>query len=223
MKLLAIETSLDACSAALDLDGEVLERHEIAPRRHVERLLPMIRALLDEAHLALTDLDGIAFGAGPGSFTGVRIAVSAAQGLGLGAGLGLVGVSSLAALGAEALAGGAERVFVVQDARMGEFYVAALARDERGGHKTLLEDSLLPPEAIRLDDAGNWSLAGAGAGRLRRHAGVLPSPMADTGLRFPRAAFVASLARPCFSAGRAVTPESAQAAYLRQEVARPPS
>lgn len=123
MKLLALETSGIFCSVALFCDGELLELHEQAPRRHGERLLPMMEQLLARADLRLKQLDAIAFGRGPGSFTGVRIAAAVAQGLAFGAGVPVVGISTLAAL---AHAGwrrhGRTPVLAAIDARIGELY-----------------------------------------------------------------------------------------------------
>lgn len=138
MRLLAIDTASAQCSAALDLDGEILLRAVATPRDHAQLLLPMIESLLAEAGLGFAALDGIAFGRGPGSFTGLRVAASVAQGLALGAGLPVVPVSdlrALALLGAEeagargALPAGPFHVAACLDARMGEVYAAAFAFD----------------------------------------------------------------------------------------------
>ena len=215
MKILALETSADACSAALRVDGEVTGLYEEAPRRHVELILPMVRELLAGAALDMQSLDGIAFGAGPGSFTGVRIAVSAAQGFALGAALPLVPVSSLAALAARALAEDAPRVYVAQDARMGEVYAGAYEACE-DGVRALVADTLAAPEQVRTE--GEWWLAGGGWARYPDMAGV---GAVDSGLRFPRAHEVAALAAPRFAAGDTVAPRDAEPAYLRRTVARP--
>lgn len=215
MKILALETSADACSAALWVDDEVTGGYEEQPRRHVELILPMVRALLAEADLRMQELDGIAFGAGPGSFTGVRIAVSAAQGFGLAAGLPLVPVSSLAALAARALDGRARRVYVTQDARMGEVYAGAYEAGAEG-LRTLAADRLTAPGGVQPAE-GEWWLAGGGWDRYPQMA---PAGAVDTGLRFPRAHEVAALAAPRFAAGDTVTPRDAQPAYLRRTVAQ---
>ena len=133
MKLLAIDTSEDACSAALCVGDEILERFEIAPRRHTELILPMMDGLLAEAGLSLRGLDALAFARGPGSFTGIRIATSIVQGAALGAGLAVVPVSSLQALaqGARRLHG-AGQVLSALDARMREVYWGAYRADDAG-------------------------------------------------------------------------------------------
>lgn len=215
MRILALETSADACSAALWVDDEVTGGYEEQPRRHVELILPMVRALLAEADLRMEELDGIAFGAGPGSFTGVRIAVSAAQGFGLAAGLPLVPVSSLAALASRALAGGARRVYVTQDARMGEVYAGAYEAGAEG-LRTLAADRLTAPDGVQPAE-GDWSLAGGGWDRYPQMA---PAAGVDTGLRFPRAHEVATLAVPRFAAGDTLAPRDAEPVYLRRTVAR---
>ena len=220
MRILAIETSGDACSAALWLDGEMLARYEEQPRRHVELVLPMVSGLLAEANLRLDALDGIAFGAGPGSFTGVRIAVSAAQGLGLGAGLSLVGVSSLAALALAAIDGGAARVLVARDARMGEVYAGAYEPAD-AGVRSVMHDTLLAPEALRPE--GEWWIAGDAWSRYPQLTETMAGPPTDTRLLHPRAEAVARLAAPRFAAGDTVPPRDARPAYLRREVVRPAS
>ncbi len=214
VKILALETSADACSAALWVDGDVAGRYEEQPRRHVELILPMVASLLAEADLPMEALDGIAFGAGPGSFTGVRIAVSAAQGFGLGAGVPLVAVSSLAALAARALAGQARRVYVTQDARMGEVYAGAYKAGGEG-LRTLLADRLTAPAGVQ-PAGGDWWLAGAGWGRYPE---MVPAGGVDTGLRFPRAHEVAVLAAPRLAAGETLAPRDAAPVYLRRTVA----
>ncbi len=216
MKILALETSADACSAALWVDGEVAGRYEEEPRRHVELILPMVRGLLGEAGLRMQALDGIAFGAGPGSFTGVRIAVSAAQGFGLAAGLPLVPVSSLAALASRALAGDVRRVYVAQDARMGEVYAGAYEAAGAEGLRALVADRLAAPGDLE-PAGGDWWLAGGG---WDRYPEMAPADGADTGLRFPRAHEVAVLAAPRFAAGETLAPRDAEPVYLRRTVAR---
>nr|VFJ43935.1 MAG: tRNA threonylcarbamoyl adenosine modification protein YeaZ [Candidatus Kentron sp. FM] len=149
MKILAIDTATDACSVALHLDGDYREIHELAPRRHAEILLPRIRTLLSEAALSLRDLDALAFGRGPGAFTGVRIATGVIQGLAFGADLPVVPISSL-----HALAQGAWRergegnVLAAFDARMGEVYWGAYrldaAGDNEGGTLPCLPCAALP-------------------------------------------------------------------------------
>lgn len=215
MKILALETSADACSAALWVDGEVTGRYEEAPRRHVELILPMVQELLAGAGVAMPTLDAIAFGAGPGSFTGVRIAVSAAQGFGLAVGVPLVPVSSLAALAARALEDEAARVYVTQDARMGEVYAGAYAREGDGGLRVLTADALVAPQRVRPE--GRWWLAGGG---WARYPEMAPSDGVDTGLRFPRAHEVAVLAVPRVVAGETLAPRDAEPVYLRRTVAR---
>src|SRR5574337_329913 len=108
--ILTIESATEACSAALSVDGRIMERSEIAPRRHAELILPMIESLLAEAGLARTQLDGIAVGCGPGAFTGVRLAIAVAQGLALALDIPIVPVSSLAALAQDAPDAGAARM-----------------------------------------------------------------------------------------------------------------
>src|SRR6201995_911287 len=117
--LIAIETSTEKCSAALLHGGALIERSELAPRRHAELILPMIESLLNEAGVSRRQLDAIAVGRGPGAFTGVRLAISVAQGLALGLDLPVLPVSSLAALAQDVPPGDAS-ILATIDARMGE-------------------------------------------------------------------------------------------------------
>ncbi|MGL5610034.1 MAG: tRNA (adenosine(37)-N6)-threonylcarbamoyltransferase complex dimerization subunit type 1 TsaB, partial [Aeromonas veronii] len=123
LKILAVDTATEACSAALLVGDKLFSRWEEAPRDHTRKILPMVQAVLEDAGISLSDLDAIAFGRGPGSFTGVRIGISVAQGLAFGAGVPLIGISTLAAMaqGAYRL-DGAEQVLTAIDARMNEVY-----------------------------------------------------------------------------------------------------
>lgn len=188
-----------------------------APSRAV---FEWVRELLEETDTSLSQLDCIAFGAGPGSFTGVRVAVALAQGLGYARGLPLCPVSTLAALAAGALqktAAGAAACCL--DARMGEVYFSVYRRDTEEGVRALAADALLKPDAVRLPEEGTFLAAGPGwtahpqlAARLRaRLSGVLPEQL-------PSAADVARLARPRFLAGRVVLPAEALPNYLRDRV-----
>ena len=129
MKLLAIETSTEACSVALYVDGEIAERHELAPRRHTQLVLPWADELLAHAGLAKSQLDAIAVGRGPGAFTGVRLAIALAQGLALALDRPVLPVSTLATL---AMQGQGPRILAAIDARMGEVYLGAFLRDADG-------------------------------------------------------------------------------------------
>jgi tRNA threonylcarbamoyladenosine biosynthesis protein TsaB len=218
VKILALDTSTEYCSVALARDGDIDAREVLAGQRHSELVLGMVDALLSDHGLSLTGLDGIAFGAGPGSFTGLRIACGVTQGLAFGADLPVVGVSTLAAL---AEATGTGRAVCCLDARMGQIYHAAY---ERAGAvwRTVHAPSLCAPgDAPPLPGAASW--VGAGSGFLAhrepletRYAGRLSAIM--TGV-YPHAREVARLAVPEFEHGRAVVAEAAAPVYIRDKVA----
>ena len=229
MRLLAIETATDACSCALVLGEERDQCLEVAPRRHAELLLGMSACLLERAGVALSSLDAIAFGRGPGSFTGVRIATAVAQGLGLGADLPLVPVSSLAAL---ALAAERRhrcgRVLAAFDARMGEVYWGAFEAGGRAGVVPAGDERVLPPARVPVPKGQGWLGAGAG---WSAHGEALRERIRDRLVEvdarvFPGALEVAYLAESEVRAGRACAPELARPVYLRDRVTRhrgPPS
>jgi tRNA threonylcarbamoyladenosine biosynthesis protein TsaB len=222
MKLLAFDSATEACSAALFIDGEVCERFEIAPRRHAALLLPMAQALLAEAGLRLKDLDALALAHGPGSFTGLRIALGAVQGLALGLDRPVVGVSTLRALAARTQRlHGAERVAVAMDARMGQVYWGQYGWDASRQCVALAADCLLDPaQAPRLEPAG-WLPAGSG---WQRYAAILGQA---TGLGeparllepYPHAEEIARLAAPAVQRGEGVPASRVEPVYLRQQVA----
>ncbi len=218
MRLLAFETSTEACSVAVYVDGRVLERFEIAPRRHTELALPWAQALLAEAGVARSQLDAVAVGRGPGAFTGVRLAIAIAQGIALGLDLPVIPVSTLAAL---AMRAGGERRLAAIDARMGEVYLGAFAREADGGLRALSDEVVVAPDAAALPDGSGWSGAGTGFaaadGALRARFGDRLVALEAAAL--PHAADVAALAALAFARGEALAPERIEPAYLRNNVA----
>lgn len=220
MRILALDASTDVCAAAL-WDGERwCERAAVAGHRHSDLLLPMVRALLTETRLELSDLDGIAFGAGPGSFTGLRIACGAAQGLALGANLPLVGVATLEAMAETArMHTGCTRVIAALDARMHEVYYAAYEHDgncwlERVAPSVVDPGTASPPSGNGWVGAGNGfvaypALRQALAGSLESWDGAV----------LPTAVAIGSLARPRLAAGKGVAARDAAPLYVRHRVA----
>lgn len=223
MKLLAIDTATEACSAALYDDGAVVERYQLAPREHAVLILPMVDALLAEAGLALSGLDALAFGRGPGSFTGVRIAAAVIQGLAYGADLPVVPVSSLAALAAGTARERQEsRVLAAFDARIGEVYWGAYQADAQGCMTLVGAEHVGPPQDVAGVPDGVWFGAGSGWGAytdlLTRRLGARVTGY-DAHC-YPHAADVARLALAGLAAGHAVAAERALPVYLRDNVAR---
>jgi len=221
LRLLAIDTTEEACSAALLTDGAVAERFELAPRRHSELILPMMEGLLQDAGLQLGDLDALAFARGPGSFTGVRIAASVIQGVAFGADLPVLPVSSL-----QALAQGAARVAAARavlsalDARMGEVYWGAYRVDGEGLMRPVIDETVCAPHHVPVPEGGDWHGVGSGWASYAAELGArcamrLPH---DGGARV-HARDVATLAAALFAAGGALAAEQALPVYLRDEVA----
>ncbi len=222
MKLLAIDSATEACSAALWLDGDIISRFELAPRRHTELLLPMVDAVLAEAGLQLPQLDALAFGRGPGSFTGVRIATASAQGLAWAAGLPVLPVSTLAAIAQGMMdTHAAETVACAIDARMGEVYWAQYRRNAQGVAELVGDEVVVPPAEVPLTpELTAWHAAGTGWGV---YADVLLKRLGSQALdidaeRLPDSREIAKLAADAFSRGVTVTPEQALPVYLRSKV-----
>ena len=220
MNLLALDTSTESCSAALLCGDRLLERSELAPRRHAELILPMIDSLLAEAGLSRRRLDGIAVGRGPGAFTGVRLGVSVAQGLALGLDIPVVPVSSLAAL-AQDVPVSDGLVLAVIDARMGEVYAGTYRRGSDGLVEVIGEETVDRAEKLILQKSKQWSVIGSGwdAYRDALAARLSVPPVWADGARYPQARQIAHLAQPQFAAGRGVSPEYALPVYLRDKVA----
>jgi tRNA threonylcarbamoyladenosine biosynthesis protein TsaB len=223
MRLLAIETSSEACSVALQ-DGDVTsEQHRIAPREHTRILLPMIRQLLDERGLAVADLDAVVLGNGPGSFIGMRISASVAQGLCFGASLPLVPVSSLAAIAAEVIEReGADRIAVAQDARMNEVYFATYLADSRGLPVPQDSEAIVSIERRDLLQGTAWAAAGGGWQRYPQLARGSAAAIAVTSnISHPRARCLLKIGAAAYQQGQAIDPARLQPAYLRTKVAEP--
>lgn len=217
MKILALETSTEACSAAVWADGAVVERFETGAQ-HSERILTMVQELLAETGLALSRLDAIAFGRGPGSFTGLRIGAGVAQGLAFGADIPVAAVSSLAALaqGVEA-----PKVLAAFDARMSQIYCGAYIRNAQGIVELTGAESVLAPSDIPLPEGNHW--VGAGNGWDQYYAALL-SRLGEHVLDwrkqvFPHARDVGRLGAEVVQAGKAMTAERALPVYVRDDVA----
>lgn len=223
MKLLAIDTSTEACSVALWLDGEVVERYEIAPRRHTELVLPWADELMASAGIAKSQLDAIAVARGPGAFTGVRLAVALVQGIALALDLPVVPVSTLAALACRAPTGARSNVEIIAaiDARMGEVYLGRFAVDGDGLLRPLGEEWMATPALPGI--VGEASLIGVGTGFSAGDSALVTA--LGTRLQFvdaaalPHAADVARLAAHAFARGEAIVPDALEPAYLRDKVA----
>ncbi|AYN95235.1 MULTISPECIES: tRNA (adenosine(37)-N6)-threonylcarbamoyltransferase complex dimerization subunit type 1 TsaB [Pseudomonas] len=218
--LLAIDTATEACSVALLHEGSVMCRYEVIPRMHAQKVLPMVQELMAESELALTAIDAIAFGRGPGAFTGVRIAIGVVQGLAFGLDRPVLPVSNLAALAQRAYRErGVNQVAAAIDARMDEVYWGCY-RLEQEVMQLVGVEAVLPPEQAQLPagSAGEWFGAGTGWG----YVGRIAASVAETdGNLLPHAKDILTLATYAWSQGGAVSAEEAQPVYLRDQVATP--
>jgi len=219
--LIAIETSTVACSAALLYQGNITERYITEPRQHAFRLLPFIDELLIEAGISLCQCDAIAFGAGPGSFTGARIAVSVAQGLAYGCGKPVVSVSSLNALAQSVYRlHHAHEVLIAMDARMQEVYVGHYRVDELGIMRALCDDSLVAAEQFSFPCSLELQYVGDGW----QTYDILKKKINELSLKninseiYPHAFDVAVLAADLFKLGKKIDPQLATPTYLRDKV-----
>lgn len=223
MRILAIDTATEACSVALWNDGTTFAHFEECPREHTQRILPLVKNILTEGNTALTDLDALAYGRGPGSFTGVRIGIGIAQGLALGADLPMIGVSTLATMaqGAWRMTG-ASRVLAAIDARMGEVYWAEYTRDENGVWHGEESEAVLKPEAVteRLKQlTGEWATVGTGWPAWPEMAKDTGLTLVDGNMLLPAAEDMLPVACQQLAAGKTVVVEHAEPVYLRNTVA----
>lgn len=221
MKILALETSTDACSVALWQKNQPIEElFTLAPRQQTELVLPMVEQLLKALQVNPNELTGIAVGLGPGAFTGVRIAVAVAQGLAYGLKLPVVGISSLAASAWQAYAAGAQgSVIVAQDARMNEIYWGVY----KGGTEALTAitpDVLVPIEALPvIPSTVLWGTGSAPSVYPEACAALAVEHWVSPG--YPSAKAVATLSIPYFETGNTLSAQQLEPMYLRQQVATP--
>ncbi|MET3050943.1 tRNA (adenosine(37)-N6)-threonylcarbamoyltransferase complex dimerization subunit type 1 TsaB [Pseudomonas alkylphenolica] len=218
--LLALDTATEACSVALLHDGKVSSHYEVIPRLHAQKLLPMIQQLLADAGTTLSTVDAIAFGRGPGAFTGVRIAIGVVQGLAFALERPVLPVSNLAVLAQRALREqGASQVAAAIDARMDEVYWGCYQQVD-GEMRLLGSEAVLPPERAVLpeDASGEWFGAGTGWDYAERIPVVLSGQDATL---LPHALDLLSLATFAWQRGEAIAADLAQPVYLRDNVATP--
>ncbi|HLB30984.1 MAG TPA: tRNA (adenosine(37)-N6)-threonylcarbamoyltransferase complex dimerization subunit type 1 TsaB [Gammaproteobacteria bacterium] len=219
INILALDTATEACSAALSVNGLVTEIHEIAPRRHAELILGMVDKLLADAGLRLGDLAAIAFGCGPGAFTGLRVAAGVTQGLAFGANLPVVPISTLATL-AQGAAATQTQIISAIDARMREIYWGMYRAGPDGLVLPVMPDALTPPGQIALPPSGRWYGVGTG---WQTYGDILSERLGDslagyTGERYPLAADMIPLALRDLKLGKTVPADQALPVYLRDKV-----
>lgn len=221
MNLLALDTSTEFLSLALKLGENTFTHYQSAGSASSQLVLPQIQVLLDSANVQLKDLDGIAFGAGPGAFTGVRIASGVAQGLGFGANLPIVGINTLIAV---AEVSGQDKVIVCLDARMGEIYHAALVK-ENSTWIEVSESKVCKPQDAPILEGEDWFGAGSGWAAYGEvltqfYANNLSQELPNTLQNImPTAEAILHLAQPVFAAGQAKPAMEAMPIYIRNRVA----
>lgn len=221
--ILALDTSTEACSCALLGAGEARELFVVKPREHTKLLLPMIKDLLAECGVSLQDLDAIAFGRGPGSFTGLRIAAGVTQGLAFALDVPVVPVSTLAALALQGMEAGQRGPLTLAciDARIEELYWAWFRTD--GELPQLLgEETLSKPETVVLPSSYKaQALAVFGSGlhyRARMPRGLVADFANEAPQMLPRAIHIGRLAQHEFSIGNTCRADEASPVYLRDKV-----
>ncbi len=225
MKILALETATDACSCAINIDGVISEKFVLAPQRHADLLLPMVEQLLAETAVALSMIDAIAFGAGPGGFMGVRIATGIAQGLGYALDRPLIPIStlqSLAQVGYQATKN--PHILAGWDAKMAAIYWGIYQVDGQGLVQPLAEDRLTLPAEVQLPVDHQWLAVG---NAWLVYQNELPWSFAANSLPtrtdlHPHAATIAQLAAAKYAAGKMIRADEAEPIYLRNDVAKKP-
>jgi tRNA threonylcarbamoyladenosine biosynthesis protein TsaB len=224
MKLLAIDTSSNACSVAVQVESDIIERHVVEPRAHTRILLPMITAVLDEADVTVAELDAVVLGNGPGSFIGMRIGASVAQGLAYGAGINIVPVSSLAAVAVEAIAThAADKVLIAQDARMHEIYLGRYRAATDGLPIAEVSEQICKIGEI-ADLESDYVAAGVGWRKYPQLAEMNEQRISIlSDIDYPRAEYLLRPGVKAYQDGQTVAPEALVPAYLRMKVAEVPA
>jgi tRNA threonylcarbamoyladenosine biosynthesis protein TsaB len=222
MKILAIETATEACSAAIYIDGDISLAYQINPRGHTEMILGMVDRLTADAGLTAGGLDALAFGRGPGSFTGVRIATGVAQGIAFAADIPVIGISTLAALAQRAYREKGEcNLLSAFDARMGELYWAGYRVGEKALVVPAIAEQVGLAQQVEIPRDGDWYGVGSGWGayadQLAQRLGA--SLLGIKAELYCSARDIALLAAEDYQAGLAVSPERGLPVYLRNQVA----
>ncbi|MBN1378206.1 MAG: tRNA (adenosine(37)-N6)-threonylcarbamoyltransferase complex dimerization subunit type 1 TsaB [Gammaproteobacteria bacterium] len=222
MKILAIETATETCSVALLCNDQITTRYEHQPQKQAHLVLPMVDELMAEAELKPKQLDAVAFGAGPGSFTGLRIAAAVTQAIAVSADLPVVPVSTLATLAQGVYRQyGSQAVLASIDARMKEIYWGAYKLAENGLMQLEGQELVVSPDEVPVPDGDEWIGAGSGwraqASILEKRIKNLQSIKDDC---WPQAQDVLTLAVPLYQQGKTVAAESAEPIYLRNKVAK---
>lgn len=221
MNILALDTCTEMCSAAVMINGKIFERSELTQRGHSEKILGMLDAVMAKAKCTLADIDVVAFGRGPGSFTGVRIGVGVAQGIAFARQLPVIPVSTMAAVAQLAIDNhAATRIAVAMDARMGEVYTAHFVA-ENGLAEKLDEEQVCAPDKFHPADNAQWFAAGTG---WDEYGSLLTQNFAqqisDKQALLPTAAAIAKLAFAAAQKGQTISAEQAVPVYLRDNVAK---
>lgn len=228
MNYLAIDASTEACSVALSVNGKVFSRYDLCPQSHSLMLLPMVDEVLNEANIKLSQLDGLIFGRGPGSFTGVRIGIGVAQGLAYSANLPVVGVSTLQAMAQLAYQEfGQKQVISAIDARMSETYSGVFAINEQQIMQPLVDETVIAPE--RLNDylseqlnqqsyAAPFIGVGSAWAAYPEQLSSITGVLLNEQVQFPNAIAMLAIGADLFAQGKGVDAEHAQPVYLRDTV-----
>ncbi|WP_440056431.1 tRNA (adenosine(37)-N6)-threonylcarbamoyltransferase complex dimerization subunit type 1 TsaB (plasmid) [Pseudoalteromonas sp. T1lg65] len=215
--LLAIDASTEALSIALHYEGKFLRHFEVCPQQHSQKILPLVERMLREADIGLSDLQGIVFGRGPGSFTGVRISTAVAQGLAYSTGLKLVGVSTLQAMAQQALMEtNNKNVIAAIDARMGEIYLAQYDDQQNNLIRLSGDEQVIKPEEVS-GDFSDFIAVGTGWQAYPQLAEKIQCSVNDN-ITLPDAYYMLFIADEAFEHQQAVDAANAQPQYVRDTV-----